>query len=400
MLTCAQLGEAVGMAAFYANKNGCLIKDLLEAEKIKAIQQDLFKADHHIHGYSTTLFNDISTMATVNASSEFRGENVGEAWGTEPLTEERMQLLTMVSNCIDHIKVRLDAKENTVLSYSFFQGPANASTYPETELFRSNVEIKKGQNQQIDLPVLCEIINKGWHFLIFGANPDISLYIVESPPGLLRYYPRPFDPIRPNPFSKWTLRSLQIGQQKAADADGAMVAAPAWNQFAYENKNISTFLNFSFDCIAYPLQMVYESKMILNPHSRPTNMPNLWVSEKTSFKNPEWISLTWDKPREIECIQIIFDSSLQFHFSQSWQGYSVHAIPTIVKEYQILACLADGTETEIVHVKNNYKRNCLHETNIKNTLSIKLKCFATNGIERAQVYSLRILEKRKNKTFS
>jgi hypothetical protein len=179
-----------------------------------------------------------------------------------------------------------------------------------------------------------------------------------------------------------------------------MVAAPAWNQFAYENKNISTFLNFSFDCIAYPLQMVYESKMILNPHSRPTNMPNLWVSEKTSFENPEWISLTWDKPREIERIQIIFDSSLQFHFSQSWQGYSVHAIPTIVKEYQILACLADGTENEIVHVKNNYKRNCLHETNIKNVLSIKLKCFATNGIERAQVYSLRILEKRGNTTFS
>jgi hypothetical protein len=196
------------------------------------------------------------------------------------------------------------------------------------------------------------------------------------------------------------LRSLQIGQQKAADADGAMVAAPVWNQFAYENKNISTFLNFSFDCIAYPLQMVYESKMILNPHSRPTNMPNLWVSEKTSFENPEWISLTWDKPREIERIQIIFDSSLQFHFSQSWQGYSVHAIPTIVKEYQILACLADGTENEIVHVKNNYKRNCLHETNIKNVLSIKLKCFATNGIERAQVYSLRILEKRGNTTFS
>ena len=400
MLTCAQLGEAVGMAAFYANKYGCLIKDLLEAEKIKAIQQDLFKADHHIHGYSTTLSNDISTIATVNASSEFRGENLGETWGTEPLTEDRMQLLTIVSNYIDHIKVRLDAKENTVLSYAFFQGPANASTFPEKELFRSNVEIKKGQNQQIDLPVLCEIINKGWHFLIFGTNPDISLYIVESPPGLLRYYPRPFDPIRPNPFSKWTLRSLQIGQQKAADADGAMVAAPVWNQFAYENKNISTFLNFSFDCIAYPLQMVYESKMILNPHSRPTNMPNLWVSEKTSFENPEWISLTWDKPREIERIQIIFDSSLQFHFSQSWQGYSVHAIPTIVKEYQILACLADGTENEIVHVKNNYKRNCLHETNIKNVLSIKLKCFATNGIERAQVYSLRILEKRGNTTFS
>lgn len=145
MLTCAQLGEAVGMAAFNVIKYKCLIKDLLEAEKMKAIQQDLFKADHHIHGYDTTLSNDISSMATVNASSEFRGENLGETWGTEPLTEDRMQLLTIVSNYIDYIKVRLDAEENTVLSYAFFKGRQMLLPFRKRNFLDQKSKLKKAR---------------------------------------------------------------------------------------------------------------------------------------------------------------------------------------------------------------------------------------------------------------
>ena len=69
--------------------------------------------------------------------------------------------------------------------------------------------------------------------------------------------------------------------------------------------------------------------MVVNSQSLPTNNPNLWVSAKTSFIIPEWIKLDWDIPTDIEDIQVIFDSSLQFHFGQSWQGYAVNVIPSL-----------------------------------------------------------------------
>jgi hypothetical protein len=185
---------------------------------------------------------------------------------------------------------------------------------------------------------------------------------------------------------------LTIGQQKANDADGAKVLTPTWNDVVYKFINLSRFLGFSFACRVYPLQPSYDPTMVTNSHSRPTNIPNLWVSAKTSFAKPEWISLSWNTPRNIKGIQLIFDSSLHFHFGQSWQGYTVNAIPSIIKEYRIIAKLLDESIAVIAIIVNNFQRNCYHDCNLNNVLSITLECVSTNGIERAQVYSMRVFE--------
>lgn len=393
MLTCSQLGEAVGMAAARAIKSGRTPREFFSPENVKSIQYDLMKADHHIHDFSITLPYDIASEASVSSSSVFSSHEQVESWGTEPLTSSRMQLLTILTDRVESIQVRLDVSEVTKLSYSFVQGPENFSTYPENQLFDGLIELLPGKGQWVDLPVSCAIVQSGWHFLIFKENPCIRLHVIESPPGQLRYYPRAEDPIRPNPFSNWTLRSLSIGQQKANDADGAKIIAPIWNDLAYDSRDIINFLGFSFACRVFPLQPIYEPAMVVNSHSRPTNIPNLWVSAKTSFVIPEWIKLNWDMANDIEGIQVIFDSSLHFHFGQSWQGYAANAIPTIVKEYRIIARLADGSEVLVAAVENNYQRNCVHHASLKGVVGIKLECSATHGIDRAQVYSVRVFKK-------
>lgn len=393
MLTCAQLGEAVGIAAAHAVRMGCSTNELTKGSVIAEIQNDLHRIDHHIHAIPVALPQDIAPVANVSASSVFSGHEFVETWGTEPLTGDRMQLLTILTDRVEFLQVRLDASTATQLSYTFNQGPANASTYPDKELVAKSIAINPGDDQWISLPISCDITQPGWHFLIVAENPSIRLHVIESPPGQLRYYPAPPDPIRPNLFSNWTLRSLAIGQKKAADADGAAVIAPVWNEHAQSSRDISRFLGFSFACRVFPMQPIYEPRMVINPHSRPTNLPNLWVSKKTTFDQPEWINLEWDEPREIQGVQIIFDSSLQFHFGQSWQGYAVNAIPTIVKEYRIIAGLIDGSEVVVAEVMNNYQRNVTHQFNHKALISIRLECGATHGIDRAQVYSVRVFEK-------
>jgi hypothetical protein len=393
MLTCAQLGEAVGMAAAHASAAGCNARDLSSGERLSAIQQDLIKADHHIHNFVTAVPFDIAPEAKTIASSVYSDHDPVQSWGTEPLVESRMQMLSILTDHITHVQILLDASGATELCYSFMQGPSNSSTYPDKQLFSGKIAISPGEKQWVNLPISCTITQPGWHFLVMEENALIRLHVIESPPGQLRYYPRPEDPIRPNPHSKWTLRTLAIGQKRAADADGASVSAPVWNEHAYAFQNISCFLGFSFACRVFPLQPIYEPAMVVNQHSRPTNLPNLWVSSKTSFAESEWIALSWDRPRDIRGIQVLFDSSLQFHFGQSWQGYAETAIPTIVKAYAILATLSDGQEVVVASVNNNHQRNCSHSLDLINVIGIRLECSATHGAERAQIYAVRVFEK-------
>jgi hypothetical protein len=393
MLTCAQLGEAVGIAVAHAIQVGGEIRKLAFKDRALHIQQDLQKNDHHIHDLVVTIPGDIAPLAVVSASSVFSANEEAISWGTEQLSGPRMQLMSIITDRVDHVQLKLDATESTELVYRFCQGPSHASTYPEKELIAGSIKIGAGKDQWITIPISCDIHQPGWHFLIVDKNPSICLHVTETPPGQLRYYPRPEDPIRPNPFSQWTLRSLAIGQQKAADADGAKVMAPSWNEHAIRNKEISCFLGFSYSCRIFPVQPLYESAMVTNLQSRPTHMPNLWVSSKTNFSNPEWIELSWDQPHNISAIQILFDSSLHFHFGQSWQGYHTNAIPTIVKQYRIIATSTQSKEICLLTVDNNYQRNRFHHLNIDNVMKIRVECLSTHGIDRVHIYSLRVFER-------
>jgi hypothetical protein len=131
--------------------------------------------------------------------------------------------------------------------------------------------------------------------------------------------------------------------------------------------------------------------MAINPYSRPTAQPNLWVSAPTNFSTSETLTLTWEQPRSIRAIQLLFDSALHFHFWQSWQGYAVNAIPSLIKDYRLVATLAEGTEVVIAEARNNYQRNCSHRVKLDSVKQLRLECLSTHGINRAQVYAVRVL---------
>jgi hypothetical protein len=390
MLTCAQLGEAVGAAAARLDASCRSNRELLAPVRIAAVQDALVRADHHIHAHPASLPDDIAGEAIVAASSTFAFDAAAVSWGTETLTGPRMQLMSITTDRVEGVRLHIDVSQATRLTYRFHQGPANGSTYPEGCLMTGEVGLQAGEGQQVLLPLDCAIDRPGWHFLVLEANADVRLHVTEVPPGMLRYYPRPEDPIRPNPFSTWTLRSLPIGQQRATDADGASVLAPQWSDHALERRTQSHFLAFAYACEVLPAQHLHGPGNLVNAHSRPTNLPNLWVSAPTAFERPEWISLEWPEGRDITGVQVLFDSALHFHFGQSWQGYPVRAIPTLVREYRILATLDDGTGVTVAEVRDNHLRNRRHEVRIRGVRSLRLECLSTHGVERAHVYALRV----------
>lgn len=393
MLTCAQLGEAVGMAASHAVKSKLDPRDLTKGPAVRAIQNDLMLADHHIHALALPVASDIAAQAEVTASSVFSENDLCVSWGVDRLLDDRMLQLPVAGDRLDAISLLVDAEHGTELCYRFHQGPENGSTFPEEQLTRNTIRISKGSSQWIELPINTAIARPGWHFLILEKNQDLCVHVTETPPGKRWYYPRPEDPIRPNPFTKWTSRSLMIGMARAVDADGAGVVAPDWNDHARNFKAESLFLNFAHVCRTTPPQQLYGAEMAVNGHSRPTNAPNLWVSAASSFDETEWISLSWESPRNIAEVQVIFDSSLHFHFWQSWQGYLLRSIPSIIRDYRIIAEHEDGTSTVIAEVSGNYQRNRRHSTAIIGVKRLRVEISATNGITRAQLYAIRVIER-------
>ncbi len=391
MLTCAQIGEAVGMAASYAIRSRRNPRELVSGKAVRAIQRDLLRADHHIHALELPIKNDIAPEAEVRASSTFSDGDPVESWGTDRLGDRRMLQLPVVTDRLDSLALLINADEDTELRYHFHQGPVNGSTYPEERLAGGAVAISAGQSRWVELPVGAAIQRPGWHFLILEENPAVAVHIVETPPGRRWYYLKPDDPIRPNPFSAWTARSLAIGMERAVDADGARVDAPDWSEHARQFASMSAFLQFGYGCRATPAQPVHEPSMVVNPHSRPTREPNLWVSAATSFDSPEWIELSWKEPKSISEIQILFDSSLHFHFYQSWQGYAVNTIPAIVRNYRIIATHADGSESVVVEINGNHQRNRRHRVELTQLRRLRLEILDANGLPRAQVYSIRTL---------
>jgi hypothetical protein len=361
-------------------------------EPIRRIQENLMRRDHHLHGLEICIRNDIAPAARVSASSTFSNAAIlnSTSWGTDLLSRPRMLMLPVATAELKCLKLRIDASKAATLSYAFYQGPKTGSTYPEELLLEDSVAISKGDNQEIELPLNVAISRPGWHFLSIKPNESVRIHVAEAPVGMRRYIPKPEDPIRPNPFSKWTSRSLPIGMKREVGCQGALIEQNDWSDYAYRFVDMSAFLNIAHICAAIPEQPVYQPSMVTNPHSRPTNMPNLWVSAPSTFKKPEWLELTWDRPRDITGVQVLFDSALHFHFWQSWQGYKTRAIPSIVKSYRFVARLADGSQTILADVTDNYQRNCRHTTALKGVVSLRLEILATNGLERAQVYSIRV----------
>jgi hypothetical protein len=302
-----------------------------------------------------------------------------------------MLQLPVTSQRLGSISLSIDADCDTQLRYRLHQGPPNSSTFPEDLLTEGTVEIPAGQSQWIEIPVACAIKRPGWHFLILAKNPDVAVHMTETPPGKRWYYPRPEDPIRPNHFTKWTSRSLMIGMTRSVDADGAGVVAPDWNDHARTFMAESLFLNFAHGCRTAPAQELYRAEMAVNGRSRPTHVPNLWVSAAGSFEEPEWISLSWEGPRNISEVQLLFDSSLHFHFWQSWQGYPLREIPSIIRDYRIIAVHEDGSETVVAEITGNYQRNRRHRTPVAGVSHLRLEILATNGLNRAQLYGIRVI---------
>ncbi len=367
MFTTAQLGEAVGMAAVQCVCRNQTPRELYVNKMVIDVQNELFKNDHHIHDWPIVLPDDIAPKARISASTELPSVDILNSFRTDLLTEDRMMLITVVTDQLEGIELLADAAAKTTLHLELYQGPESKSTFPENMIWSGEVSVEKGMKQWIPVSVGCDVTRKGWHFLVIKENKFVALHTGLSNVGVCNYRLRPYDPIRPDPNSKW-----HTGKA-ALYAEGK-------------------FQNDAYCFRIKPVQAVYGAGNVVNEYSRPTNVPNLWISEETNFAEAEWLELTWETSQSIRQIDVVFDSMLDFHFMQKWGGYKRNVIPSLVKDYRLWAYDTSGRKSLIVDIADNFQRLKKHPCDLTDVKSLRLEVLGTNGLNRAQVYSLRVFE--------
>jgi hypothetical protein len=120
--------------------------------------------------------------------------------------------------------------------------------------------------------------------------------------------------------------------------------------------------------------------MVVNGVSRYYREPNLWISDPEAGL-PAWIELDLGSEQTVACVHLTFDSDLD-------SPHIYHA-DTLVKDYRVQAPGPDGEYADIIRVRGNRQRKCIHNFAPIRTSKVRILVTATNGGDSARIYELR-----------
>ena len=109
---------------------------------------------------------------------------------------------------------------------------------------------------------------------------------------------------------------------------------------------------------------------------------------------PAWVELRWDVPRRIREVQITFDSGFKRQLTLSAQeAQNVNLLraaqPETVKDYMVVARLADAKEQVLATVRDNFQRLKRHRFEAAEVQSVRVEVQATNGDALARIFEIR-----------
>ncbi|MGN0832110.1 MAG: FAD-dependent oxidoreductase [Kiritimatiellia bacterium] len=107
-----------------------------------------------------------------------------------------------------------------------------------------------------------------------------------------------------------------------------------------------------------------------------------WISDATQSL-PQYVRLQYDRPVKVGQIRLTFDSDLTPRYPKARPK-------TLVKDYYIDICRADGRWERVVDVKDNGYRLRVHDIPEKEVVVVKVTVTATHGDASARIQEIRL----------
>ena len=279
-----------------------------------------------------------------------------------PAPPRGMVQFPVVVSELKAVRLFLEVSENCLGQFGLYEASSHLTISPGRCLDRVEVMLKKDQAGWVEIPFTVGIDTPGWHFLEFSWGQSVVLYEQEdSPVGvLLHRLEKSSSAVVKNPYSAFTPVTSILPRPSSAPI-------------------IETV----------PNQPVYEPENLTNARMRPDRLPQLWISEPTDFRYPEFLEFHWEQPRDVSSIDLVFDSSSEFIIPARPTKFSSACVTSIVRHYKIFFMDEVGHWKELLEVQGNTLSFRTHEFPTVSTRALEIEIISTNGLNRAQVYQVR-----------
>lgn len=328
MATGAYLGQAVGMAAFIAQKNGLKPKALNEKEIMKSLQLELMKSGQHIPGMKIKDADDLAQSANITASSEMKLDEIPFDF-MKNLDISAGQMIPLQAGLIPSFTFSLESSEETTLQVELRISSKSGNFSPDELLEIQQIPVKMG-TQVLSIGFGAKLNENAYVYLCFRKNPVVKLGFSKTRiSGILSVFnavnkavsnfgsQKPTEDIGVDEFEFWCPQRRPEGHNIALKID------PPLNPFAVEQ--------------------------LKNGIGRPVNEPNAWVSSITD-QNPK-LSLKWAEQTSISRIELCFDTDYDHPMESVLMTHPERTMPFCIRNYTI----TDAHGNELFIKKDNYQ---------------------------------------------
>ena len=320
MGTCANSGQAVGIAAALCHQKNLFPRDILK--HIKELQIELSAKGQHIPQHYPSDPTDLTRKATLSASSELK-LSVLEANGPLIQLEKSWAMMIPVEpGKLPCMQFCVDASEatNLMVELRISNHPDNHT--PDTTLAKKEIALTTGAGQWVTVDFDVCIDQSRYVFVCLMQNERVQAHASEfRVTGLLNLRHRgnqePPADIGIETFEFWSPLRRPAGQ------NFAMCIEPAIELFGPAN--------------------------LANVTQRPTNSPNAWVADPQD-PSPH-VELSWSDKQWIKRIELYFDTDFDHPMESVLMGHPERAMPYCVRDFTI----EDAAGNELTRIVDNHQ---------------------------------------------
>ncbi|MFD7158165.1 FAD-dependent oxidoreductase [Kribbella sp. NPDC059898] len=356
MATCAVLGEAAGIGAAVALRNGLTPRELAH-DRFGLLRTALTRADASVLGVIDDDPANLALSATVTASSTLTRPALEVSSGTLPLTTD-VGMVLPVDPALDGFELLVDSNGGSLTVE--LHDPVKPQNYLPARLVDScTVDLPAGEKRWIRIPLTWRPAQPSNAFVVFRKTPDVSVHTAATAlPGTVHFAHRD-----PAPDEQWTEQFR------------------AWKHI----------LPRTGLCLRLGDTTAYAPEKVLGGYARPYGGPNLWSSEDLAWDPTPWLELTWPEPVELSGIVVILDADVQEDLINLHHHRTpFESLPTLLAAYTLEVRNGPGPYQPIAHITDNHHRTQHHPLPTPTQAThLRLTTHKTNGTPRAHVVSIR-----------
>ncbi|MCA1292310.1 FAD-dependent oxidoreductase [Paenibacillus sp. alder61] len=413
MATCAILGEAAGTAAALCAERDMTPREL-SRRHTPLLQQTLLRQDASVLGLANRDPGDLARQAVVRASSHLSRIAVESPQEAYPLENDIAVLLPADPGLRGKLEWLVDAAGPTEMTVEVWSTGRPENYVPAALEYRASVRVAEGPKQWVAVELDWMPDESQNAFVIVRGNPLLRLYLSDaSVTGLLAFE-----------------RGVASGVSKDLEDHDDTQPVVEWSMKRLARRLFCLRADFPTEA--------YRPERVIDGYKRPYGGPHMWLSgpmatgadamaadaaaltaggamtagvsaavsaggavpadamamaaADAAEQPAPWIELSWDRPREIRELHLIFNDDvnedlINLHHHRT----PFEVIPELVKSYRIEVLADDGSWIPMLRETGNRRRKRVHTLALPLTAAaVRLVIKETHGSAYAEVIEIRV----------